>query len=128
MEQLVHNGCNIHAKDIFGYNALSKAAQVGSLAAVKLLSQMGFDVKEQTRPEGNQICSCEDTPLILAAECRHFAVAKLLIQSGSSVNAKRLDNEVEYNDDESSSSFGQPTARPITPIMHAAQNGHLALV
>ena len=73
MELLIRNGCNIHAKDILGHNALSKAAQVGSLAAVKLLIQMGFDVNEQTRPEGNQICSCEETPLILAAEYRHFA-------------------------------------------------------
>jgi ankyrin repeat protein len=128
MELLIRNGCNIHAKDILGHNALSKAAQVGSLAAVKLLIQMGFDVNEQTRPEGNQICSCEETPLILAAEYRHFAVAKLLIQSGSNVNAKRLDNGAEYHGDESSSLFGRSTARPITPIMHAAQNGHLALV
>ena len=128
MKMLIRNGCNIHAKDVLGHNALSVAAACGNLAAVKLLIQMGFDVNEQTRAEGNQICSDEDTPLILAAENRHFAVARLLIQSGSNVNAKRVDNGAEYDDDESSSMYGRLTARPITPIMHAAQNGHLALV
>jgi ankyrin repeat protein len=128
MKMLIRNGCNIHAKDVLGHNALSVAAACGNLAAVKLLIQMGFDVNEQTPAEGNQICSDEDTALILAAQNRHFAVARLLIQSGSNVNAKRVDNGAEYDDDESSSMYGRLTARPITPIMHAAQNGHLALV
>ena len=77
---LIERGANIHAKDIFGQNALLFAASRGYIANTTLLLEKGSSLTA-TDQDGN-------TPLHCTAIYEQLDIFKLLIDNGASIHIK----------------------------------------
>src|ERR1700722_225845 len=103
-EVLLTVGANVNARDQFGRMPLSRAAEGGHEAVVKLLLKTGkVDVDSKDMDWGGR------TPLSRAAEGGHEAVVKLLLETGK----VDVDSKDRYR---------------RTPLSRAAEGGHEAVV
>jgi hypothetical protein len=84
MAFLFKNRHDPDSKDSYGRTPLSRAAENGHGAVVKLLREKGAKLESKDNDNGR-------TPLLWAAENGHEAVAKLLLEKGA---------ELESSDDE----------------------------
>jgi hypothetical protein len=100
MVALLKNGHHLDCKDTYNRTPLSRAAENGHEAVVKLLLERGAELEAKSY--------YGRTPLLYAAANGHEAVVKLLLERGAELEAK------SYN--------GQ------TPLLYAAENGHEAVV
>ena len=80
VKQLLEQGADVNARDIYQRTPLHSAACFGNTAVTALLIEKGADVHARDKSQR--------TPLHYAADCGNTAVAALLIEKGADVNAR----------------------------------------
>ena len=125
---------DLNSKDDDGYTALSRAAQVGQVAAVQLLIERGAEIESKNR--------WGRTPLSEAASCGHEAVVQLLIERDD-VNIESTDADgrtplswaARYGHEmivrlliERNANIASKDRRGATPLSWAAMHGHEAMI
>lgn len=73
VELMMHEGCDINARDESGWNALHFASYHGQYQVIERLISSGVSAKATT--------SRKETPLLLAVKNSHFPVAERLLRS-----------------------------------------------
>ena len=94
VESLIEEGCNLNARDSFGYTPLMTACKNGAFAAAKALLARGARVNLYASGAG-KVCAmtddCGGSALILIfhrrLDKRSIDLMKLLLASGANVNA-----------------------------------------
>lgn len=81
VQDLIENGCNRDAIEIYGNNALLDASGSGNISIVKYLISEGFDKNWRNSKNGN-------SAIHLASQYGHLDVVKYLVQIGCDVNSK----------------------------------------
>lgn len=100
VELMIHENCEVNARDDSGWNALHCASHHGHYQVIERLFTSGVSTKATT--------SRKETPLLLAVKGNHFPVAERLLRNGNNSSLVNLEDE-----------------RGQKPIHHAVRTGSL---
>ena len=124
---------DLNSKDDDGYTALSRAAQVGQVAAVQLLIERGAEIESKNR--------WGRTPLSEAARYGHEVIVRLLIERNANIESTDADGRTplswaaRYGHEaivrlliERNANIASEDRRGATPLSWAAKEGYEAIV
>jgi ankyrin repeat protein len=103
-----------------GENKLSMAVRLGYQEVSKLLLEHGADADKQD--------ASELTPLMVTAAFGNVALAKLLLEFGAEVDKKSERFRVLVKNKNGDVSWWETWVSGMTPLMYAAERGHVYLV
>ena len=86
VKRLIDRGANPNERDFCGFTCLHEAALEGHINIVKFLIKKGADVNKQALKVGDL-----ETPLIDAAENKHFETVKVLLENGADPRIFNID-------------------------------------
>jgi ankyrin repeat protein len=140
LRELLAHGADVSARNAEGFDALTVAARIGDLEAVRLLIEHKADVNATPRKTATR---GEGTPLMAAARSGHLDILELLVDSGADINAMSEQGSAlsaaAYADrrncaefllqrgaktDLSGKAFSQRNDTGYTPLMYAAMTEH----